>query len=90
MNAAIGDPRTSPPSLHANRVTAKGIAGVNADPDEIARLDPGEVDRIERFVDDNRIAEFGGRRRRDDVEPSRGDDRGAEGQVARIDEMDAH
>ena len=43
--------------LPADRVAAQGVAGVDADADDVARLDSFEVDRLERLVAEHGIAE---------------------------------
>ena len=76
--------------LASELVAAQRIAGVDADADDVARLHALQIERLERLVDDLRRAVAFRRRRREDVQPARRDDRRAERQVARIDEMDAH
>jgi hypothetical protein len=75
--------------LAANLVPAPGVAGVNADPDDIAGRDRVDIKRVQRLIHDSRIAPARPGRRRQDVEPARGNHRHAEGFCARIDEMNA-
>ena len=60
VNAAVDDGRAAALGRVADLVAAQRVAGVNADADDVAGLDGGEVDRLERFVDDDGIAELGG------------------------------
>ena len=74
----------------ADLVAPQRVAGVDADADDVAGLDGGGVDRVERFVHDDGIAELGWRRRRDDIQPARRNNADAERDVAWVDEMNSH
>ena len=74
----------------ADLVAPQRVAGMDADADDVARLDRREVELLERLVGDQRVAEFLGRGSGDDEQPARSDDAHAEGDVARIDEMNLH
>src|SRR5439155_21311048 len=89
MNAAEDDPGTALAHLASDLVTAERVAGMNADADDVARANRVEIDRIERFVDDDRIAPAAAGRRREDVEPARRNHGDAERFHTRIDEMNA-
>src|SRR5205823_687967 len=67
MNAAEDDPGAALAHLASDLVTAERVAGMNADADDVARANRVEIDRIERFVDDDRIAPAAAGRRREDV-----------------------
>src|SRR6185369_10971033 len=71
-------------------ISAKGVAGVNADADDIARSDEARIEGVERFVDDHWRSESIGRRGGEHVQPSRGDDRSTERQITRVYEMYSH
>ena len=88
MNAAEHD-RGAAPGRPADLVAAQGVAGVNADADDVARLDR-RVERLERFVDEDGIAISARRRGREHVQPARRDDADAERHVAGVDEVDDH
>jgi hypothetical protein len=51
---------------------------VNADADDIARLDGVDGERLERLIDDERIAPLTTRRGSQYIQPARRDDRDAE------------
>ena len=89
MNAAEDDPGTALAHLASDLVTAERVAGMNADADDVARANRVEIDRIERFVDDDRIAPAAAGRRREDVEPARRNHGDAERFHTRIDKMNA-
>jgi hypothetical protein len=63
---------------------------VDADAHQVTGLHRVGIERLEGFVDDHRRAEDRRRGRGEHVEPARRDHRGAERNVARIDEMNAH
>ena len=74
VNAAVDDPRAAFASELAHFVTATRIAGMNADADDVAGSNRRGVNRIERFVHDDRIAPLLPRGRRQNVEPAGRDD----------------
>jgi hypothetical protein len=88
--AAVHHARAALLHTLANLVTAKGVAGVNADPDDVTGLNAVEFQLFQRLVDDLRRAIGGWRRPRQHEEPTRRDDADAERQVARVDEMHSH
>ena len=57
VDPAEDDPRATGPRFRADRVPAQGVAGVNPDPDNIASLDPCEIDRIDCFINEGWLAE---------------------------------
>src|SRR5437588_5427546 len=89
MNAAEDDPGAALAHLASDLVTAERVAGMNADADDVARANRVEIDRIQRFVDDDRIAPAAAGRRREDVEPARRNHGDAERFHTRIDKMNA-
>ena len=68
-------------------VSAKRVAGVNPDPDDVARLNARRIDLLEGLVGQHRLAVFGGRRGGEHVQPARRDDADAERDVTWIDQM---
>src|SRR5689334_1967009 len=89
VNAPEHDVRAARPDLAADLVATPRVAGVDTDTDDIARLDRRELERVESFIDDERIAPPIARCRREDVQPARCDHRDAEGLGARVDQMNA-
>jgi hypothetical protein len=90
VNAAIDDPGAAGARHAADRVSAQGIAGVDADADDVAGLNGLGHNLLERLIDEDGISDgtrCGGCKHE---EPTRRDDRGAKGIVAGIDEMNAH
>ena len=90
MNAAEDDGRAALARLAADLVAAQRVERMDADADDVAAGDAVEVDRVERFIDDARIAVFARRRRREHVEPPGRNDRGSERNIAGIDEVNSH
>ena len=74
----------------ADLVAPECVACVDADADDVTRLDRVEVERLERFVDESRLSVQRRRRRREDIQPSRRDDANAKRDVAWIDKVDGH
>ena len=74
----------------ANLITAQDIQRMNADADDVAWLDPRGIKWIKSFIGENRVAPLGRRRRRENVQPPRGNDRGAELDVTGVDQVDLH
>ncbi len=90
MDAAVDDPGAARAGDAADLVSAQGIAGMDADADDVAGLDGLGVDLFERFIDEDGIACGGGRGGGEHEEPARRDDSGTKGIVAGIDEMHLH
>ncbi len=90
MNSAEHHLRTRFACQFADLVAAERVPGVNPDADDIARGDRRRVERLQRFVRDQWIPVAARRGLGEHVQPARGDDAGAEGNVARIDQMDVH
>src|SRR5580692_2934472 len=63
---------------------------MNADTDHIPGVNTIEVEELESFITDFRIAKRRRRRGREHIQPTRGDYRSSEGGVAWIDKMDFH
>ena len=74
----------------ANFISAQGILGMNANANNIARLNTIWIHMLECFVDEDGISEEGWRGRGDHIHPTRRNDRSAERRVARIDEVNLH
>ena len=74
----------------ADFVAAQGVAAVDADPDDVARRDGVDVEGLERFVGDDRVAVGRRRGRGQHIEPARGDDGHSEREMARIDQVNTH
>ena len=89
VNAAVDDPGAALARQLPDFVAAARIARVNADADDVAWLDGGGVDRIERLVNDDRVAPFGTGGGGEHIQPSRCDDRHAKRHVAGIQQVDA-
>ena len=90
VNSAIDDPGAAGAGHAADGVAAQGIAGVDADADDVAGLNGLGHNLLERFIDENGIADRSGRGGGEHEEPAGRDDRGAKGIVAGIDQMNAH
>ena len=69
VNAAVHNPCAARAGLTADFVASPRITGVDADADDVALGDCGQVDRVERLVDDDRIAPLGTGRGRQHVKP---------------------
>ena len=90
MDASEDDGRAALARLAADFISAQRVERVDADADDIAGCDGVEVDRIERLVDDARIAVLARRRRGEHVEPARRDNGGSKRDIAGVDEMNSH
>jgi hypothetical protein len=90
VDASKNHGRAAFPRLAAYFIPAKCVERVDADADDVAGRDGVEVDRIERLVDDARIAVLPRRRRGEHVEPARSDDCGTKRDIARVHEMNCH
>ncbi len=71
-------------------VAAKRVGGVNADADDVARRDVLRDHMFDASRRRGAARPIGSRRRGKDVQPPRGDDGNAEGELARVHEMDGH
>ena len=56
MDAAVDDAGAARARELSDLVSAQRVAGVDADADDIARHDRGRIERIQRLVDDERVA----------------------------------
>src|SRR5262249_23129226 len=90
VNAAEYDECATRARKPPDGVAAQRIRRVNADSDHVARRDRGCIERIERLVDDARLAESPGCGGGRHLHPSPGDDGKANRQTAGIDKMYAH
>jgi hypothetical protein len=89
VNPAVDDPGTALARQLPYFVSAARIAGMNSDAHDVAWLDGGGIDRIERFVNDDRVAPFSTGGGGQHIQPSRCDDRHAKRYMARIEQVDA-
>jgi hypothetical protein len=74
VNAAVDDPRTLGARFEADFVAAASVAGMDPDTDDVAGGDLRHVDRVERLVDNARIAPSRPGCGRKHVQPPWGDD----------------
>ena len=89
VNAAVDHPRAARAYGAADLIATARVAGVDADADDIARRNGLEIERLQRFIDDDRIApgrSCGGCQH---IQPSRRDDGHAKREVARIHKVDS-
>lgn len=70
--------------------SAKCVGGVDPDADYIARLESIRTKALQCFITDQRIPIAGRRGSRDDVEPAWCNDADAEGDIARVYQMNAY
>jgi hypothetical protein len=89
VDAAVDDPGSALAGDAADFVAAEGVAGVDADADDVAGLDGFGDDLFDGFVDEDGVACGGGCGGGEDEEPTGGDDGGAKGVVAGIYKMNA-
>jgi hypothetical protein len=89
VNAAVDHPRAALACEAADFIPAQGVARVNADTHDIPRGDCGEIDRLERLIDDDWIAPCAARGRRQHVQPARCDHGDPKRNMTRIDQMNA-
>jgi hypothetical protein len=90
VDSAEHDPCAALARFRADLVAAEHVGGMNTDANDVALLDPLELQLLERFVNKNGRAELGGRGCGQHVEPAGGDDGGTERHVARINEINRH
>jgi hypothetical protein len=90
VNAAEDDRRSSSPSESADLVAAKCVARVNPYSHDVARLNQVNVQRFKGFVGDARPSMYRWSRPGEDEQPSRCDHTDAEGEMARVHQMDSH
>jgi hypothetical protein len=90
VNAAEHDESPSCSGGLSDVIPAEGIPGVDADSDNVARLNGAFVNRLQRFIDQQRCPVARRRGRGKHVLPPRRNDRGSKRHVARVDEVNAH
>ncbi|HTD96675.1 MAG TPA: hypothetical protein VK627_07085 [Edaphobacter sp.] len=90
MNSAVDDPCSTAAGDASDLVAAQGIAGVDADADDIAGLNGFRDDLLDGFVDEDGIARDCRSRCGQDKEPSGGDNGSTKGVVAGVYKMDAN
>ena len=71
-------------------VSSQGVAGVDADADDVAGLDALQIEMLQSFIADFGIAERLVGRSGQNVQPSWRDDCSPESGIAWIDEVNAH
>src|SRR5881394_1717104 len=71
-------------------IAAKRVARVNANADDVTRLDVHRVQGIQCLVPNQGVTKFGGRCCGEHIQPSRGDHSRSEGCVAWIHKMNSH
>ena len=90
VNPTEHDKRATCTNGLADLIAAEGIAGVDADTDDIALGDEVGIEQLEAFVDENRGAVSFRRGCGEHKQPPGGDDRHSKGNVAGIDKIHAH
>ena len=90
VHAAEDDAGAALAGQPAHRVAAQHVQRVNADADDVARLELIEVEPLERLVREHWIAPFRRRGASQHVQPARRDDGSPERHVAGVDEMHTH
>src|SRR5437763_1115242 len=78
---------TSSITHSADRITAKGIAGVDPNAHHIARVDPGRIKLLQSLVANLGVSEGVRRRGGEDIEPAGREDRCPERLVTRVNQM---
>src|SRR5215469_509262 len=77
-------------SLPADFIAAQCVAGVNSNSHNVAGRNACDIQLFQGFINDYRIAEAGGCRSGEHIEPAWRDDANAKGLVTRIDEINFH
>ena len=90
MDPAVDDPGSALAGHAAYLIAAQGVAGVDADADDVTGLDGAGIDGFDGFIDEDGVAGKGGGGSGKDEEPAGRDDCGAEGIVAGVHEVNAH
>ena len=90
VNTAIHHPRAPLARHPAHLVSAQSVARVHADADDVAGLNALGDNLFQRFVDENRVSHRPGCRRRQNEQPTGGDDSRAKRIVAGIHQKNAH
>jgi len=90
VNPAEHDVCAAIASYFANLVTAKCVRRMDADANNISRLNVERIQGFQSFIDQAGIAKASGGRGRQNVEPARGYDSGTERNLAWINEMNMH
>jgi hypothetical protein len=90
VDASENDVGAALASHLSNLVPAKGIGGVDANSDDISGMNVGWFDGLKSFVNQNGIPKAGGGCSGQNIEPSRSNDRGAERNIAGINQMNSH
>ena len=74
----------------AKVISAQGVGGMNANADDVTRINTPQVEGLQRFIDDRRRTVLRRRRRREHIQPARRDHGRAKGNVRRVDDVYAH
>ena len=89
MNSTVDHECPSLASQPADFIAAQCVAGVNSNSNNVAGRNGCDIQLLQCFINDYGIAEAGGGRSGEHIEPPRRDDADAEGFVARIDEINS-
>ena len=73
MDAAINDGCTAVARHAANGVSAEGVAGMDADADDVPGMNALRDDLLQRLIDEDGDAGYAGGCGGEDEQPSRGD-----------------
>ena len=90
MDASVNDIGSSLPGRSPDLVSPKCVAGMDADPNHVTRLDLRGIDLRQRLIDNHRIPVLPGSRSGEDEEPSRRYNANTKRYVTRVDQMYAH
>ena len=90
VDAAVDDPGSALAGHASDRVAAEGVAGVDADTDDVAGSDAFRDDLLEGFVDQDGVASDGGGGRGEDKKPAGGDHSRTKRIIAWVHKMNAH
>jgi hypothetical protein len=88
VDAAVNDPGALFAGNFADFVAADGVAGMDADADDIPLTDGRRVQEFQTFVNNDRIPPLRPGRACQDEQPTGGDHRHAERDVAGVDQVD--
>ena len=90
VDAAVDDPGAALAGTLPDPVADQGVAGVDADADDVTRPELPSVERLEHLVAQDRVAPFGGCGRGKHVEPARCHGTHTKGELTRVDDVYAH
>src|SRR5678815_5171699 len=90
MDASKDNPRTASTSLFPNFVASERVAGVQSNAYDVAGLNGGDVNRLKRFIDDERVSPHPRSSCSKDIQPSWSNNSHTKRHVAGVDKMDTH